>query len=110
MRRLVFLLPVLLLLSCGGEPEPGPPDPPEPPPQVEFLQAADHLTRASLALRAVRPSPEDLRTVQLSPNALEPIIDSYLRTWEFGEMIRDMHAESLLMRNPRRGAGGQHVH
>jgi len=101
MRRLVLLLPALLLLSCDGESEAGPPEAPEAPPQVEFLEAADHLTRASLALRAQRPSAEDLRTVQLSPAALEPIIDSYLRTWEFGEMIRDMHAESLLMRSER---------
>jgi hypothetical protein len=100
MRRLLLSLPLLLLVSCETDPE-GPVDPPEPPPQVEFLDAPDHLTRASLALRAKRPSADDLRAVQQDSGVLETLVDGYVQSDEFGEMIRDMHGETLLMRSER---------
>jgi len=100
MHRIVFILPVLLLVSCESDPN-EPVAPPEPPPQVEFLDAPDHLTRASLALRAKRPSVDDLRAVQQDPSVLETLIDGYVQSVEFGEMIRDMHGEALLMRSER---------
>lgn len=62
------------------------------------LSAAEHLARASLALRGVRPSVEDLERVTADPAALESIVDGYLATPEFGKIMRDLHDEALLMR------------
>ena len=89
------------LNACGESPLEVPELLPDEPPQVEFLSPADHLNRASIALRARRASPEELRSVQQAPGNLETIIDAYLATDDFGEIIRDMHAETLLMRSER---------
>jgi hypothetical protein len=92
-----------LLTGCNNAPAEDPNLLPEEPPQVEFLSPTDHLNRASIALRARRASPEEMRAVQQDPGQLEVIIDAYLETDDFGLMIRDMHAESLLMRSERIG-------
>ena len=66
--------------------------------QVEYLSPTDHLVRASMALRGLRPSVEELEQVQADPEALPGIVDTYLESEEFGATIRDMHDEGLELR------------
>jgi len=99
----IALLLTILLSGCNDAPGEDPILLPEEPPQLEFLSPTDHLNRASIALRARRASPEEMRAVQQDPGQLEVIVDAYLETDDFGLMIRDMHAESLLMRSERIG-------
>jgi hypothetical protein len=78
--------------ACGDDRAHPPPDP-----DVTFLTPTEHLTRASLALRGVRPSLDDLRAVDSDPKALPAIVDRYLATPEFGATIRELHNEALLL-------------
>jgi hypothetical protein len=81
-------------LSCKGD------DGSEQPPlqQVDVLEADLHLVRASMAIRGLRPTPDDLASVRQDRSNLEPLIDSYLDSPEFGETAKDMWAELLLVR------------
>jgi Protein of unknown function (DUF1585) len=90
-----FAFPVIALLSaCSAQPEP----PVEPPPSTPvLLSAADHLSRASLALRGFRPSVEDLQAVTADPQQLPVLVDGYLRSPDFAETIRDLHNRDLLL-------------
>lgn len=65
-------------------------------PQVEYLSPVEHLTRASVALRGVRPSVDELEAVHDDPRYVEAIVDWYLTTPEFGATIRELHEEALL--------------
>lgn len=101
MRLLAFLL---LAAACTG-PGPGGDDGPPgddagvtPSPTAVYLTPTQHLTRASLALRGLRPSVEDLQAVNADPSVLGDIVDGYLATPEFGATIREMHDEALLLR------------
>jgi hypothetical protein len=100
---------LLALMACG-EDEPQPrtpvdqtdPDPdPDPDPvtqDVFTLSATDHLVRASMALRGLRPSEADMDAVAADPDALPGIIDRYLQEDSFGETLRDMHDEVFQVR------------
>lgn len=66
-------------------------------PAVEMLTPTQHLVRASMALRGVRPSVDELRAVAADPDVLPEIVDYYLDSPEFGETIREMHAEQFLI-------------
>lgn len=94
------LLATLLLVGCADPATtPPPPLPPDPlPPTVVFLSPADHLSRASMALRGVRPTIEQLRAVADDPTMLPLIVDGYLTSPEFGKTIRELHNETLLVR------------
>lgn len=101
MRLLASMFCASLAVSCtGSTPLPGgddtPPD--EISPTAVYLTPTQHLTRASMVLRGVRPSVEDLRAVDADPNALPAIVDRYLESPEFGETIRELHNSTLLMR------------
>jgi hypothetical protein len=61
-----------------------------------FLSPTEHLTRASIALRGVRPARDELQAVADDANWVEAIIDYYLTTPELGAVIREMHEETLL--------------
>ena len=84
--RLSAVAATIIALGCAVEQ-----------PEVELLSPAEHLVRASMALRGVRPSPRELQAVRENPGWLEPIVDYYLSTPEFGMTIREMHAEQLLI-------------
>ncbi|MEO8699929.1 MAG: DUF1585 domain-containing protein [Kofleriaceae bacterium] len=90
-----------LLLAAGActDADPGvtPPDPP-PTSTVVFLTPAQHLTRASIALRGVRPSIADLEAVDADPTKLPGIVDGYVASPEFGATIKELHNETLLLR------------
>lgn len=94
MRRLACLL--LALAACGAED--AKPPPAVEAPQVAFLSPTEHLVRASMALTGMRPSLADLHAVQADPAALPAAIDRLLDTPAFGETIRDLHNDALLLR------------
>ncbi len=67
-------------------------------PIVTRLSEAERLLRASMALRGIRPSVADLQRVASDPTQLEALVDSYVQSPEFLEVIKDLHAERLLLR------------
>lgn len=96
----IRLVPLLLLgIGCADAPEPPAPPPPDPvPPTAVFLSPAQHLSRASMALRGVRPSVDELRAVTADPAMLPTLVDGYLSSPEFGKTIRELHNDALLVR------------
>ena len=88
-----------LLVACTGNTSPSGDD--QPPddvsPTAVMLTPAQHLTRVSMVLRGLRPSVEELRQVDADPSVLPAIVDRYLQSREFGQTIREMHNEHLLM-------------
>lgn len=88
---------LVALTACDDNAPPTPPDDTGDG-TVVYLTPTQHLTRASLALRGMRPSLEDLRAVDANPDALPAIVDRYLTSPEFGETIRELHNETLLLR------------
>ncbi len=63
-----------------------------------FLSPADHLVRASMALRGIRPDEEEMEAVLSEPDKIADYVDQYLVSAEFDEAIRDLHAETFLTR------------
>jgi Protein of unknown function (DUF1592) len=55
--------------------------------------------RASMAVRGIRPSLDELAQVEADPGALPALVDSWLESDEFGDMIEDLHAELFLLRD-----------
>lgn len=100
MRMLARAPALLLLASACVSSDPPVFEPPTPPPDptVVYLTPTQHLSRASLALRGVRPSIEELRTVDADPAQLPAIVDHYLASPEFVETIKELHNETLLLR------------
>jgi hypothetical protein len=66
-------------------------------PEVATLSATDRLIRISMAVRGRRPSEAEMRAVEADPAAIETIVDDYLDDPAFGETIRDLHNEALLV-------------
>ncbi|MEL6346858.1 MAG: DUF1585 domain-containing protein [Myxococcota bacterium] len=54
------------------------------------------LSRMSLDLRGVRPSPEEIARVEADPAALDEILEEMLRDDRFGDQIRSMYGEVYL--------------
>lgn len=95
--RLLSLL--LLAGACASDPPVDrPPEPPPLPATVVYLTPTQHLTRASMALRGIRPSIEDLQAVDADPDQLPVIVDRYLESPQFLETIKELHNETLLLR------------
>ena len=85
---------LLFCTACGGEDaEPAS----KSGPAVEYLTPTQHLVRASMTLRGVRPSLDEIRAVEEDPSWLPAIVDHYLETPEFGATIREMHGEQMLI-------------
>jgi hypothetical protein len=85
-----------MLAACGGADDA--PSEDEPAPGVVQLSSTEHLRRASMALRGMKPSVEELRAVDDDPAALPAIVDAYLASPAFGKVVRDLHNEALLSR------------
>jgi len=63
-----------------------------------MMSPEDQLTRVSMALRGLRPSPDELHAVRADPDSLEAYVDVWLDSDDFGRNIRDMHAQQFLLR------------
>ncbi len=99
-----------LLIACGDDGSGAAPGPAPvnnssaannsvaPPEGVTWLTPTQHLVRASMALRGLRPSPDEVEAVETDPAAIEGIVDRYLDDPAFGANIRDMYDEALLLR------------
>ena len=89
-------LPLVLVLvaGCAGQ-DAAPLEPAAA--RAEPLTPVQHLVRASMALRGVRPSLDELAAVQEDPAWLAPIVDTYLDSPQFGATVREMHAEQFLI-------------
>ncbi len=94
--------------STSSGPGPDDPDDPNPGdlpelepavPEVAYLSPEDHLTRASMALRGIRPSLAELEEVAADPSAIEAIVDEYLESPQFGVTMRELHNATLLTRS-----------
>jgi hypothetical protein len=85
------------LSGCTSD-GPGGDDDPGPGPTAVFLSPTEHLARASLALRGLRPSIADLQAVADDPAQVPVIVDRYLDSPEFGETIKELHNERLFLR------------
>ncbi|MBA2320527.1 MAG: DUF1592 domain-containing protein, partial [Deltaproteobacteria bacterium] len=93
---------VLLLAAACSEPEDVPDEEdspvPSPAPEPVWLSPTEHLVRASMAIRGLRPSIEDLARIEADPASLEPMVDAYLASDEFLATLRDLHAELYRVR------------
>jgi hypothetical protein len=95
--RLVALVVLASLAAgCGDADEQSTPE--RPSADVSYLSPLEHLARASMALRGMRPTVQELEAVAADPSALEGIVDGYLQSPAFGKVIRDLHNEALLSR------------
>lgn len=81
-----------VLVACAG--------PGTPPAEVvvEPLSTAQRTVRASMLVRGLRPSADELAAVAASPDALDHLVDDWLETEAFLTTVRDLHAEALLVR------------
>src|SRR5215468_159929 len=80
---------VILVAACSAAPPP--------PTPATRLTPTEHLARASLALRGVRPTLAELRAVADDPAKLPALVDRYLDAPEFGATIRDLHNALFLL-------------
>ena len=90
--RMPLPLLLLTLAACTTQPATGPVS------TTQALTPVEHLVRASMALRGMRPSLDDLNAVQADATKLPGIIDGYLNSDAFGDTMRDLHNEALLVR------------
>jgi hypothetical protein len=81
---------VILLLACSGEPEETP---------EAVVDPIEVLVKASIDLRGVRPSIEELEAVEQNPAKLEEYFDSYLEDPRFEGRVADLFQEIFLTRN-----------
>lgn len=65
---------------------------------VVLLPPAGQLNRISLAVRGVRPTPAELRQVTEDPSLRDVLLEEWLHSEAFGDTVRDLHAEALLVR------------
>jgi hypothetical protein len=81
----------IMLGGCAEEPA-------APERQVAPLTPIEHLVRASMAVRGIRPRLDELEAVRADPHALPGLVDDWLQSEAFGETIKDLHAELYLIR------------
>jgi hypothetical protein len=80
---------LIWLLGCAAEP----------PAEVSAVPGSvAFLTRASLDLRGVRPSAEDVRAVMADPAAADPLVEGYLADERLGDRVRSLFAPVSLTR------------
>jgi len=94
-RRLTTLVLSSLLLALGACGEASAPEPVADD-GIAYLTPTEHLIRASMALRGIRPGLDELEAVKADPAILPSIVDYYLTTEQFGVTVREMHGEQLL--------------
>ena len=85
---------LLAILACS---------PPAPEGSAIDQAAADHAIRASLAIRGVRPSVDELTAVAHDPDQLEPLVRAWLDDPRFADTVRDQHAFHLGLRTANIG-------
>ena len=87
------LLPLLLLLSCSGEPAPDSTPPESEVSAFEALPAPALLRRASLDLRGVLPTIEELEAVEADPEAMTAIAEGWFADPRFQDRMVQLLSE-----------------
>jgi hypothetical protein len=82
---------LLGVLGCTGEAPPAAAEP-------VLLSDPDRLLRVSMAIRGVRPAPGDYQRFFEGSASLETLVDEWLEDPRFGETVKDIWAEALLIR------------
>lgn len=106
--RGVGLVCLAMLAACGEQdPEYGAEpelqqDPVSEPAGLPLSPVA-RLIRASVTLRGVRPSVEEMAAVEADPDQIASSVDRYLEDPGFGTVIRDLHNETMFMTTPMLG-------
>lgn len=80
---------MVILLACADPPEVA---------ETPEMGAVDLLERASLDLRGVRPTVEEIEAVEADPGALDASLDALLQDPRFEGRVRDLWAEVYLTR------------
>jgi hypothetical protein len=108
-----FTVVILLLPACVWqsevrrvEPAPAPtvadtghePEAPPVSPETDFLGVVGALTRASLDLRGVRPTPDEIAAVEADPAAYDALVEGFLSDPRLGARVRDLFADIYLTR------------
>lgn len=109
--KLMYLIPLLSGLACTENNKPTEPTDsgdtddsgstvePMEPTEYSMMETAEAITRVSMAIRGVPPSGEEIQQVLNDPSQLVTLARSYTDSPLFGQTIRDMYAEILLMRS-----------
>jgi hypothetical protein len=92
------------LLACVvSPPEPSGPEVADPvevvESPVELLTPVQVLQRASLDLRGVRPSVQEVEAIEADPSRLDGMIESFMADDRFGERVRDLYSTIYLTRS-----------
>jgi hypothetical protein len=66
---------------------------PEP---IEEIGPVDYIVRASLDLRGIRPSPEEIEAVLADPTQAPVIAAGYADDWRFGKRVAELFGEVFL--------------
>lgn len=90
---------IVVLAACGAGPDLEGPE----------LDPVERLARASMILRGVRPSADELRAVAGTPALLEDHVDAWLDDPRFGATVRELHehawrTQSELLQLPASGS------
>ncbi len=97
--RIVLLT---LLAACGQAEDPSTPSPePTPGPMAvdyDAMSAARILSRASLDLRGVRPTDDELAQVEEDPAQLDVLLDNYLADDRLEEQVQELFTDVFLTR------------
>ncbi len=90
-----FALPALALgAACNGTND----GPAGSPTVIEMLAPVETLTRASMAVRGLRPSLDEIAQIEADPASLGGMLDGWMTGDAFAETIKDLHAELYLLR------------
>ena len=110
-RALVLSLCIALSCATDGEPQSRGPaslgttespvsttNSPQTASDLERLTSVERAVRISMAIRGIRPSPLELDRVQADAEVIPELVDEWLHSDEFAEVVRDLHAEITLVR------------
>ncbi|MCB9666034.1 MAG: hypothetical protein H6732_18145 [Alphaproteobacteria bacterium] len=64
-----------------------------------YLPIEDQAVRASVLVRGVRPSVQEIRAVRADPDRLPALVDRWLQEPGFGRTVRAVHDDALHMRS-----------
>lgn len=98
MRRSWVGLIALLVVACDESAPPGEPSTPLPTDVPQGLDAREILVRASLDVRGIRPTQDELARIEADDGELETILDEMVLDPRLGDQVGTIFAEALRVR------------